>query len=65
MADRKVVNEIEPPLLAALLDEYDRIFDAETKRLLDAADAVIENLRLEAIRTAAYRNLGRPKAAAA
>ena len=59
----QIAQEQEPPLLKSMLDEQDRIFDAETKRLLDAADAVIENLRLEAIRTAAYRNRGRPKAA--
>lgn len=51
-------DERLPPLLVAMLNEHDRIFDAETKRLLGQADRVIEILRLRAKGTL---NRGRPK----
>ena len=45
MADSKVVNEIEPPLLAGWLDGLDREFDRETEELMAGADRAIAWLR--------------------
>ena len=56
----KLIQETEPPLLAAWLD---REFDAETDCLLRQADAILESLRLEYERSA-RRYLGRPRRAA-
>ena len=63
MDDSKLMNEVEPPLLKSWLDRLDKAFDVETAALLDAADKVIEDLRLEYERSA-RRYFGRPKRAA-
>ena len=54
---------IPPLFLESWLDEHDRRFDRETDELLEAADRILESLRLEYERKA-RRYLGRPKRAA-